>query len=59
MTVLIAKDNEWFFADIMPTIIFNESTKNTSTFKCSNSEFDLIKTELKNKGMNPYALMSW
>jgi len=59
MTVLIIKDNEPFFKEIHPRIKFTESTKNTSTFNCGVKTFERIRTIIRERGLNPFAIMYW
>jgi hypothetical protein len=59
MTVLIIKDNEPFFKELHPRIKFTESTVNTSTFNCTVKTFEKIRTAVREKNLNPYAVMSW
>jgi hypothetical protein len=59
MTVLIIKDNQPFFKELHPRIKFTESTKNTCTFNCSVKTFEKIRTAIREKGLNPFATMSW
>jgi len=59
MTVLIAKCNEEFFTRIDSKLKFVESTVNTSTFEVSKKEFEAIKRIIHDRGLNPFAIMSW
>ena len=59
MTVLIANANAEIFKNIHPTIKFQPSTVNTSTFKCTEKTFIKIRNEVRNLGYNPYSLMHW
>lgn len=59
MTVLIATQNRQIIKSILPKITFNESTKNTCTFKVTESKFKQLYDAVKASGLNPFALMSW
>ena len=59
MTVLIAKMNQKMVLDYYPDTVFEESTKNTSTFKISAKKFDELCGNLKIAGYNIYALFTW
>lgn len=59
MKVLIAKQNEWFFLEIIPELKFESATENTCRFECTEKVFEQIKGYIRNSNHNPYALMSW
>ena len=59
MIVLIAKANESIIKEMYPAAKFTESTKNTSTFKITPKAFDGLRSKVREKGYNPYALMMW
>ena len=61
MIVLIAKQNEELIQSMIPNkkLKFEESTKNTSTFKVSKNVFNKLFNELRYQNYNPYALMTW
>lgn len=59
MKVLIAKQNESVIRDIIPTITFIESTKNTSIFKIGEKGFSHLYSKVIELGYNPYSLMYW
>jgi len=61
MTILIAKQNEQVIQNIFPAkkLKFEESTKNTSTFKVSRNVFNGLFNAVRENGFNPYALMNW
>jgi hypothetical protein len=61
MIVLIAKQNEDLIQSMIPNkkLKFEESTKNTTTFKVSKNVFNTLFNELRYQNYNPYALMTW
>lgn len=59
MTVLIANINKDYLLSINKKITFKEASKNTSTFECSNKEFEAIRKRVREDGNNPFAVMSW
>ncbi|MES2515930.1 MAG: hypothetical protein V4580_17380 [Bacteroidota bacterium] len=59
MNVLITKQNEPFFKELLPKVVFIESTVNTSFFKISEKKFVKLRDEIRAKGHNPYAVMAW
>lgn len=60
INVLIAKSNKEFIEQLnICTIKFRSSTKNTCTFKISESDFMNLYNKIKASGLNPFALMSW
>lgn len=59
MTVLIANQNQDIIREIYPKVKFTEITKNTCTFYVSQSTFQQIYAEVKHRGINPFALMTW
>jgi hypothetical protein len=61
MTILIAKQNEQLIQTIFPVkkLKFEESTKNTSTFKVSENVFNKLFNVVRENGYNPYSLMNW
>lgn len=59
MNVLIAKANEPIISELYPKAKFVESTKNTSTFKIGEKAFINLRQAVRDRGINPYSLMSW
>lgn len=59
MQVLIAKQNEDFFRELLPKVVFTPSTEHTSTFNITPKAFLKLRDKLRAKKLNPYALMSW
>lgn len=59
MNVLIANANKDIFTEIDPKLKFIESTVNTSIFKVSPTRFEKIRSAVREKGYNPFALMAW
>lgn len=59
MKVLIAKQNEPIFKNWRQSIKFASETKNTSSFRVPEKEFQMIYNWVKREGYNPFALMSW
>ena len=59
MVVLITKQNIPFFEEFDKKLKFEESTKNTCTFKISDKKFMELRNHIREKGLNPYALMMW
>lgn len=61
MTILIAKQNEQLIQTIFSVkkLKFEESTKNTSTFKVSKNVFNKLFNVVRENGYNPYSLMNW
>ncbi len=59
MKVLIAEANKEIIKGVLPKVKFEESTKNTCTFKVTEKSFTQLYNEVKFLGYNPFALMSW
>ena len=60
MKILIAKQNEQLIQKFfVKKLVFEESTKNTSTFKISKNAFGKLFNLVRENGYNPYALMNW
>lgn len=61
MKVLICKQNEQLIQEIFPSqkLTFEVFTKNTCTFNISTRSFDKLVERIKEKGYNPYALLTW
>jgi len=58
MRVLITKQNETFFKEL-GIKKFEEASKNTSYFKCTEKKFLTILEQVRIRNINPYALMVW
>jgi hypothetical protein len=59
MTVLIANVNKDIILELYPKAKFEPSSTNTSTFKIGDKSFIKLRQGVRDKGINPYALMSW
>ena len=61
MTILITKQNQEFIQSLIPAtkLKFVEETKNTTIFNLSEKKFLKLRNEIREKGLNPYALMYW
>jgi hypothetical protein len=61
MTVLIAKQNQELVQSLYPTkkLEFVEDSTHTSTFNVGKNVFSKLINTVREKGYNPYALMSW
>ena len=59
MTVLIANVNKDIILELYPKAKFEPSSTNTSTFKIGDKSFIKLIQGVRDKGINPYALMSW
>jgi hypothetical protein len=59
MNVLIVKANEPIISELYPKAKFVESSTNTSTFKIGEKAFIKLRNLVREKGINPYSLMSW
>jgi hypothetical protein len=59
MVVLIAKVNIPYFKEFDNKLVFQDNTTNTCTFKISDLKFKKLYLYIKEKGDNPYSLMSW
>lgn len=57
--VLILKANIQLFKELMPKLVFSESTENTCTFKISEAKFQKLLLLVRAKGYNPFSVMSW
>ena len=57
MKILIAKENENIIRKFKRNVVFEESTRNTSTFEITESQFQKLAQTVKENGYNPYALM--
>jgi len=59
MKVLITNNNIDFFKSINSKLKIEPSTKNTSVIKCGEKTFINLRDAIKEKGLNPYAVMVW
>lgn len=59
MQVLIANQNKDIVLQFFPKAVFEEKTKNTSTFKTSAPTFVKAVEKIKAAGHNQYALLYW
>lgn len=56
---MITKVNEDFIKELHPKVSFTESSTNTSTFECTVTTFEKIRNKIREKGLNPYAVLYW
>lgn len=59
MKILIAKANQDIIREILPSVKFIESTKNTCYFSIQERTFLKLREEVRARGYNSYALMAW
>lgn len=61
MTILTTKQNVPLLSKLtgIPKEGFKESTKHTCTFQYPTAKFRTLYEEVKKRGNNPYALMTW
>ena len=59
MKVLIIKANQDIIKDILPKVVFIESTANTCIFNVTTKTFIKLRDEVRKLGINPYSLMHW
>ena len=61
MTILTTKQNIPFLSKLtgIPEEGFKHSTKHTCTFQYPTAKFRTLYEEVKKRGNNPYAVMTW
>jgi len=59
MTVMIANGNKDIISEFKKDIKFNRRGKYLSTFWVNAKTFERLYQWVKDRGFNPYALMSW
>jgi hypothetical protein len=59
MTVIIAKANQDLFKSFHSRIKFHEQSEHTVCFNTTEKKFIEIRNKVRERGLNPYAVMSW
>ncbi len=59
MKILITNNNIDFFLQLNPKLKISPSTQNTSVINCTEKTFVALREKVREKNINPYAVMAW